>query len=92
MRRFTLLFIIVVGCFQFCVVRAQLVKTDDSGIYILAQQGASYFAKLSLHCTEIKFPHMVDDRISYKEKDPRKFGLRFMDAMIGIRRCITIGA
>jgi len=72
MRRFTLLFIIVVGCFQFCVVRAQLVKTDDSGIYILAQQGASYFAKLSLHCTEIKFPHMVDDRISYKEKDPSK--------------------
>ena len=71
MRHFTRLFIVVSCCLQSAIFTAQLVKTDATGVYVLTQEGASYFAKLSLQCTETKSPHMVD-RMSYKEKDPSK--------------------
>lgn len=66
------LFLMGILSIAFCLKAQIIVQPDPLGVYRLTQDGASYFAKLSLHCAEIKFPHMVDDRISYKEKDPSK--------------------
>jgi hypothetical protein len=72
MSRPPCIFIVVACCIQSTILRAQLVKSDASGVYALTQEGASYFAKISLQCAETKYPHTIDVRNSYKENDPRK--------------------
>ena len=51
--------------------RGQIVTKGNIGAYVLNEEGASYFAKLSLHCTGSSSPHMLDKSF-YKEKDPKK--------------------
>jgi hypothetical protein len=62
--------------FLFCILfaftcKGQLVKNENLGAYILTEEGASYFAKLSLHCTGCSSPHMLDNPFN-KEKNPKK--------------------
>ena len=48
------------------------VYTDSNGLYRLTQSGASYFARLSLNCTEKKQPHTLE-HYNVKDKDPSHY-------------------
>ena len=61
------LLLFLLSCF-FCKTlifsQATLVVTNDFGLYELSDNGASYFAKISLNCTESPSPHYYE---KYKE-------------------------
>ena len=48
----------------------KLTKKDNNGVYVLTETGASYFAKLSLNCSERSSPHYYEQyKAYYKLKD-----------------------
>jgi len=67
---FTLLFSVTILCFYS---QNEIVKKQTDGRYILSDNGASYFAKLSLDCTEKQSPHYYFQAIRKKgDKDNPK--------------------
>ena len=68
-RLLILSYLCIIG-FSFTI-DAQLVTVGSNGAYVLTEEGASYFAKLSLYCTGTASPHTVENPF-YKEKNPQK--------------------
>jgi hypothetical protein len=61
------LLLFLLSCFFYKTIifsQSKLVVTNDSGLYELSDNGASYFAKISLNCTESTSPHFYE---GYKE-------------------------
>jgi len=71
-------FFIFTSIFYFQNIKAQseLVYKGSDGVFKLSPAGASYFAKLSLACTNQKTPHMLD-RYEVKDKDPEHYWASF---------------
>lgn len=57
MKKFFSLFFIASFTFSFAQIQSSLVKTLEDGRYTLTEAGASYFAKLSLACSNQSSPH-----------------------------------
>ena len=60
--------ICIVFCFLSVQFFAQIAKIGDNGAYELSDEGASYFARLSLSCVRTTTPHTrYDDMLSQKD-------------------------
>lgn len=64
-----ILFLFLFGSALFCInANAQIVNKSEQGNYTLSKEGASYFARLSLECTQKSFPHTgYDDMLSKRD-------------------------
>ena len=71
----------LIAVFSFCLLsysqEESLVKIQEDGRFTLSEYGASYFAKLSLECTEKPSPHFID-RV-YKNR----YKWRYIDTLNG---------